>query len=630
MRKVLLFTLSIASLSAFFAQAPTVLGTYLPVVNTEIKQVWIHPGVNNGPAVSTIPIPQYGNSVFWDYSSLPLSIETGSNKNTHTLKTVPTNTSPGNLNGANYPEATHASHWTSPISTFDTVWTYSKVDTSGMYTVGVVNLSSGIPIHIDYQSLDFTTGQELIIPNKVELGIIKEDSVLRETVLPFTPTGFPNVPQSSDPLTVHQYSFKKMEVMGWGSIKTPIDSLGGVLLARETDHEITYYINNTSDTIHAATYDREYYKHFFLRNNTFATSLLMQLNTDTALTSVGYAWYTLPSDVGTIEGTVYEDTVNNAGVVAGAEVYLFREHGNFTRDDILATTETNSNGVYILEDIPYGMYRVAARMMTSQGVYTPAHSYLTYFEDTTSAVDSVNPALGVDWTQCDLITSTGATTVGKDIYLRHDTLALAQSGAVPSLLSGTLTGFNLNKQGGDDPIPGIDIIVKKNPGSQPIISTQTDVNGEFSFENLPNGDYKIWVDMPGVDMDSTYTFNVEKGVFNRCEFDFKSDLDTINRTGQNVNTCLTIVTENKKELNNISIFPNPYESSSVVAIALEEQSTVSIKVFDVTGKLIQTLIEGIELIGDQSFEINPISDAGIYFVKINIGEKGVTRRLIKL
>ena len=33
-------------------------------------------------------------------------------------------------------------------------------------------------------------------------------------------------------------------------------------------------------------------------------------------------------------------------------------------------------------------------------------------------------------------------------------------------------GFSQNKIGGNDPIPGIDIIIKKNPGSKPIVNTE--------------------------------------------------------------------------------------------------------------------------------------------------------------
>ena len=33
-------------------------------------------------------------------------------------------------------------------------------------------------------------------------------------------------------------------------------------------------------------------------------------------------------------------------------------------------------------------------------------------------------------------------------------------------------GFSQNKMGGNDPIEGIDIIIKKNPGSKPIVNTE--------------------------------------------------------------------------------------------------------------------------------------------------------------
>lgn len=51
-------------------------------------------------------------------------------------------------------------------------------------------------------------------------------------------------------------------------------------------------------------------------------------------------------------------------------------------------------------------------------------------------------------------------------------------------------GFSQNKIGGDDPISGIDIIIKKNPGSKPIVNTGNnplidEINKlEFQYLNL--------------------------------------------------------------------------------------------------------------------------------------------------
>jgi len=636
MKKILLLISTAFIVNGILAQGPTILGTYLPVVNTEIKQVWVHPGVTGGPAPTTLDVPEYGANKTWDYSvTMPSAIEFGTNRNTHTLKTVPTNTSPGSDHGANYPEATHASHWTSPIATFDTVWTYSVVDTSGMYTAGVVNLSSNFPVHIDYQNTNNTTGMELVVPSSLNINTEKYDTILRVTQLPITPAGIPNVPASASPLTIHQYSFKKLEGKGYGTLKTPTGTFHNVLLGRETDHEITYYINNTSDTIFAATNDRTYNKHFFLRNNTFATSLLMQLNTDSANAVVTYAWYTLPSQIGSIEGNVYLDTISssnpNPATVPNAEVYLFREHSNFTRDDILDTVITNGSGTFMFDSIPYGYYRIAARLMNNQGSHSQEHSYLTYFEGTVP--NQGNPALGVDWTQCELVNTISPpdpTKTGVDIYLRHDTLEQSQLGATPSLLTGTLTGFNLNKQGGSDPMPGIDIIIKEDPGSRPVISTQTDENGEFSFANLPDGDYKIWVDMPGMALASSYNFNVDKGVYDRCEFDFTSDLDSINRTGQNAVACLTFVQENPKTLDHISIYPNPFENTTVITLDLLEGDQLTMELYDMTGKLVQTVVNQEYVNGSKQFEINNVVQSGVYFVKIQIGAEIVTKKVIKL
>jgi hypothetical protein len=639
MKKILLFTLAILSLTSLFAQV-TISGTYLPVVNTQIKQVW-----NQNPNTNSIvlPAPAYSSdsndaAQVWDYSnSFPLS----ANVDTFALRTYsPDSTSViVNLAGDSishyFPGATHVSFIESPFADADSLWSFYRVDTSGMYNLGHFILKSPNISGLVFDDTTLTfVNEELVVPFELNYGDHYSDTSIQEAYFMYEYNGN-NYPAKYIKETHFDYN-----VNGHGTLKTPSGTFNDVLLATGfvekrdslliefTPGNYTHIPNSNVPGLNDYSAGK---RHFFLANNTFATSILMQVNTHATTSNVHYGWYTLPSEVGTIQGTVYEDTLSNPGVIADAEVYLFREHGNFTRDDVLATTVTDNNGVYILEDIPYGMYRVAARMMNNHANYTPEHSYLTYFEDSTSNVDTINPALGVDWTQCDLITTTGPTTLGKDIYLRHDTLAASQDTAVSSLLSGTLTGVNFSKIGGNDPIPGIDIIIKKNPGSKPIISTQTDANGEFFFENLPNGDYKIWVDMPGVGMANTYTFEVFDGIFNRCEFDFSSDLNNIERTGQNATTCLTVtIDEMNKAFNQVSIYPNPYEFSSVITLELKEQSMVSVKVFDITGKLIQSIIDNKEIIGVHDFEIDPITDAGIYLVKVNIGEKVITKRLVKL
>lgn len=634
MIKILLLIGSIFFLNGLFGQAPSIIGTYLPVVNTEIKQVWIHSGVNNGPLASSLDAPEYGDSVTWDYSSsLPASIETGSDRNTHTLKTVPTNTFPGNDNGSNFTEATHASHWTSPIGGFDSVWTYSVVDTSGMHTVGIVSIANvggfNVPIEIDVQELSGgITGKDLVIPFTVGENTLVKDSLLRVTTFSNgIPSGVPGAPQTfPTPTVIHQRVYKTLEEKGWGTLKTPLGTFTDVLLGRSLEIDTTFYIKDTNgdgiyeDTIHTSTSNASRYKHFFLRNNTFATSLLMELDTDVEITSnqtVLYAWYTLPSEVGNINGTVYD---SHGGTINSGSVLLYREHGNFTKDDVLDSSIIGNGGIYDFEKIPFGKYRLLVKPDLTQ--YPTAYS--TYYEETPNAQDSLQ---GTSWPSCDLVTTTGDIS-GIDIVVRHTNFSPS---TIPNQLNGTLMGYAVTKIGGDDPIEGIDIIIKKNPGSKPVIFTQTNEFGEFSFDNIPDGTYKLWVDMPGLNLDdvATYHFEILNGQYNRCEFDFKANLDSLERTGQDVACAWTLLIEQEKE-EILKVSPNPFEYSTNLILNLIENTTVSIAVYDITGKMVQNLVSNSTLSGVQSFDLNAIKKSGVYFVKATVGEETISKRLIKL
>jgi len=49
-----------------------------------------------------------------------------------------------------------------------------------------------------------------------------------------------------------------------------------------------------------------------------------------------------------------------------------------------------------------------------------------------------------------------------------------------------------------DPIPGVDIIVKKNPGGHLVIQAQTSPTGQVQFKDLAPGDYVIEIDGPSL------------------------------------------------------------------------------------------------------------------------------------
>lgn len=73
--------------------------------------------------------------------------------------------------------------------------------------------------------------------------------------------------------------------------------------------------------------------------------------------------------------------------------------------------------------------------------------------------------------------------------------------AIFGLLGGSASAIN-------DPIPGVDIIVRKNPGGK-AVQAKTDKNGKFVFANLGAGTYLLSVKMPQTKAISTSRSNIK-------------------------------------------------------------------------------------------------------------------------
>ena len=116
--------LSFISLVTF--SQTTIEGTYLPVKNTRILQVW-------DTAATTMPIPTIGVNQIWDYSAA-----FGSISDTFELAVKDPISTP---HVAHFPDATHASFLRSPFELADSLWLYFTVD-----TVGIKNLGYYFPV----------------------------------------------------------------------------------------------------------------------------------------------------------------------------------------------------------------------------------------------------------------------------------------------------------------------------------------------------------------------------------------------------------------------------------------------------------------------------------------------------
>jgi len=94
----------------------------------------------------------------------------------------------------------------------------------------------------------------------------------------------------------------------------------------------------------------------------------------------------------------------------------------------------------------------------------------------------------------------------------------------------------------------------------------------------------------------------------------------------------TVSIEDNNELNNLSVsqnVPNPFTGSTVVSYNLNEASTVSLQIMDVTGKVISTINEGSQAAGAHNISVDGTSLAvGTYFYTLTAVTYQVTKRMV--
>lgn len=81
---------------------------------------------------------------------------------------------------------------------------------------------------------------------------------------------------------------------------------------------------------------------------------------------------------------------------------------------------------------------------------------------------------------------------------------------------------------------------------------------------------------------------------------------------------------------NVNAYPNPFNASTEVSFELKNQSSVSIKVTDVTGREVMNLGSANYAAGAHKVSVNGADlNAGIYNIAITVGNNVITKRIVK-
>lgn len=219
-----------------------------------------------------------------------------------------------------------------------------------------------------------------------------------------------------------------------------------------------------------------------------ATSAVLSSNGASDLT-LDFGFVTPSVSVGNL---VWFDA-NNDGVqdpgepgMAGVMLTLTKSDGTAVTDifgNPVTTTTTDASGNYLFDNLPVGRYKVS---VSSPVGFQPAQSGQGVSANDSSTGSEVSAQLTINGTS--------------DQTLDFGFFA-------PSVSVGDLVWFDTNRDGiqdmGERGISGVTLTLTKSDGTAvtdifgiPVTTTVTDANGNYSFENLPFGQYAVTIAAP--------------------------------------------------------------------------------------------------------------------------------------
>ena len=79
----------------------------------------------------------------------------------------------------------------------------------------------------------------------------------------------------------------------------------------------------------------------------------------------------------------------------------------------------------------------------------------------------------------------------------------------------------------------------------------------------------------------------------------------------------------------LDVYPNPFEDVFTLEFLLEQTSKVSIDLYDVMGRMVESINEATLLSGTHKIDIDTELNKGVYFIELDIDGDLYKKKLIK-
>ena len=404
---------------------------------------------------------------------------------------------------------------------------------------------------------------------------------------------------------------KTLTCDAWGILTTPFGTFVDVLRIHE------YVIQIDSIRLTYQTWDSifEYSRvtsnnYMFMANGIGYPVAIVHADVDTIVKDVEYISDTLCSVWVNISGTISD----SSGIVNSGEVSLLRRMSDSTQMPVIATAMI-TGGNYMFYDIP-----------TLEGPSSQLGKYLIVAQGDSSYPNHIPTYYGdiFRWDSSMTVNTLCFDTIVANIFI-IEVPALTGSGFCSgriTLGSKNKTGKFTGEEGGflGDPVPGLDISIQGIPGGEVKQFTTTNDSGEFLFNNIPVGGYKLFVNIPGLFMDSTYDVTIVNQTDSIYGLNFT--VDTTSGSGLIfITTPPTSIRDIMIQTSySVKVFPNPFSDATVFEIeGGREGETYRLEINDMMGRTVK-LIDNISApptgqagtIELNKGELTP----GLYFYKV--------------
>jgi hypothetical protein len=298
-----------------------------------------------------------------------------------------------------------------------------------------------------------------------------------------------------------------------------------------------------------------------------------------------------------MQGSV--STVTGLPVTAGnvSLIYLNKNTGEVPVTDLVTLTD---QGTFTFDNFLYGNYLVYA--MPDPTAFPLGVG--TYYTGT---------AL---WFEADTLRVNNSDVRGVDISLILLTTDLTGTGTLTGNLSYSTSKKSTASILGE-PVKKVKVILIGVEKSENIIAwVYTDDQGNYRFENIPDGDYRIMVDIPGLPMDSTYTVSVKGDVISGLDFLVTStEIQVTSPSG--ISHPAVPVAEMK-------VWPSP--TTGVVSLQTDEMTGGTLTLFNIKGASVKTFTIDKTLM---TLDLSDLPDGVYYLRAVNNKQVGLAKLIIQ-